>query len=270
MCKSSEGRCFSNLLDHVGHHSKDYRGRHGCVELLSENEKNNSDLCSDPPPHKKSLMFCCYHDMCNHMDSPLTKDLINNTLGEFQDSSDNHYASIANLQEPIDYINSQVWLRAATIAVPVCGAVILFVLVALAVKILRNENQNSTSHKLGSSYDHHVPSQSKHGCDKLEHSYDNILRKPHLKCLYHYQADDLQRIQVPLLIQNEISTHQSGNKNETNAKLNLMQDKTVVLDIEKVSPVCSKSNLINHVNNDKYVDIKFANDDKLFINSINH
>lgn len=101
---------------------------------------------------QKSLIFCCYHDMCNHVDSPQTKNLINNTL--LADTLDNSRESrlsqhIEDAHQPLDYSNSQVWFRAATIAVPVCGAVILFVLIALAVKILRSENQNSVNHKLG-------------------------------------------------------------------------------------------------------------------------
>jgi hypothetical protein len=286
MCKSSGGGCFSNFLDRVDHNSKDYRGRHGCLELISD--KENRALCEVGPGHnvnvhkKKSLIFCCYHDMCNHVDSPQTKDLLNNTLlGESLEGDSTPHANIGNLQQPIDYSNSQVWFRAATIAVPVCGAVILFVLIALAIKILRSENQNYTTHKLGTSpYEHRMSSQNKYGCDKLERTYDNILKKPQQqKCSYHYPGDDFQRIQVPLLIQNGISTHHSGNKNETNAKLNLMQGDasvvsdyreaskaSVVLDIEKVAPKCSKANLVNHVNNDtKYVHIKYAHPDKMFI-----
>ncbi|XP_044271902.1 BMP and activin membrane-bound inhibitor homolog [Tribolium madens] len=269
MCLSSEGGCFSSFLDHAGHHSKDYRGRHGCLEFLSE---ENRVVCAaasrDNATKKKTLTFCCHYDMCNHVDSPQTKDIINNTQQE-------SHATIGNLQQPIDYTNSQVWFRAATIAVPVCGAVILFVLIALAVKILRSENQNHATQKLGTSYEHHMPSQSKHGCDKLERTYDNILRRSqHQKCLYHqYQGDDLQRIQVPLLIQNKIGTSHTGNKNETNAKLNLMQGEhvindykdanvvSVVLDIEKITPKCSKTNLVHHVNTDKkYLDDKFINE----------
>ncbi|XP_008197557.2 BMP and activin membrane-bound inhibitor homolog [Tribolium castaneum] len=266
MCLSSEGGCFSSFLDHAGHHSKDYRGRHGCLEFLSE---ENRAICAAASNTKKTLTLCCHHDMCNHVDSPQTKDIINNTQQE-------PHATIGNLQQPIDYSNSQVWFRAATIAVPVCGAVILFVLIALAVKILRSENQNHATQKLGTSYEHHMPSQSKHGCDKLERTYDNILRRSqHQKCLYQYQGDDLQRIQVPLLIQNEIGTHHTGNKNETNAKLNLMQGDanvaSVVLDIEKITTKCSKTNLVHHVNSDKkYIEDKFTSDDKNFINSLNH
>lgn len=47
------------------------------------------------------------------------------------------------------YNNADVWFKAATIAVPICGAVILFALIALAVRILRNEAQSSPDYKLG-------------------------------------------------------------------------------------------------------------------------
>ncbi|KAJ8984981.1 hypothetical protein NQ317_016892 [Molorchus minor] len=39
MCKSIGGGCFSDLLDQpaaTAPHSSVYRGRHGCLELLSE------------------------------------------------------------------------------------------------------------------------------------------------------------------------------------------------------------------------------------------
>lgn len=45
-----------------------------------------------------------------------------------------------------DY-NSDVWFKVATIAVPICGAVILFILIALAIRILKNEGIDSP--KLG-------------------------------------------------------------------------------------------------------------------------
>lgn len=40
---------------------------------------------------------------------------------------------------PSDNHTNEIWLRAATIAVPICGALILFLLIAIAVKILRND-----------------------------------------------------------------------------------------------------------------------------------
>lgn len=47
------------------------------------------------------------------------------------------------------YSSADVWFKAATIAVPICGAVILFALIALAIRILRNEAQSSSDYKLG-------------------------------------------------------------------------------------------------------------------------
>lgn len=96
--------------------------------------------------NSKPTMACCFHDMCNHVDSPQVKDILNKTV--FAGDATEVHQSFGNLPQQIDYTNSQVWFRAATIAVPVCGAVILVVLMFLAVKILRNESQNSTSRKL--------------------------------------------------------------------------------------------------------------------------
>lgn len=94
-----------------------------------------------------------------------------------------------------------------------------------------------------------------------------ILRKPiqqpadhQHKCLYEFQSDDLPRIQMPLLnIQNEINSHHHNgdDKNETNAKLNLIhgehvindykEAKAVMLEIEKITPQCSDINLTKPV-----------------------
>jgi len=41
-----------------------------------------------------------------------------------------------------------VWFRAATIAVPICGALILLMLIALAVRILRTDSQIERNSKL--------------------------------------------------------------------------------------------------------------------------
>lgn len=49
-----------------------------------------------------------------------------------------------------EYNNNEVWFRAATIAFPICGAIILFILIALAVRMLKNDSLDSPS-KLGGS-----------------------------------------------------------------------------------------------------------------------
>lgn len=55
------------------------------------------------------------------------------------------YPYQANAEVPLsssDY-SSDVWFKVATIAVPICGAVILFVLIALAIRILKNDSIDS-------------------------------------------------------------------------------------------------------------------------------
>lgn len=45
-----------------------------------------------------------------------------------------------NAHLPASYASGEVWFKAATIAVPICGTVILFVLIAAAVRILRKDS----------------------------------------------------------------------------------------------------------------------------------
>lgn len=51
----------------------------------------------------------------------------------------NSMGSAVGSLAPSDNHTNEIWLRAATIAVPICGALILFLLIAIAVKILRND-----------------------------------------------------------------------------------------------------------------------------------
>ncbi|XP_037293094.1 uncharacterized protein LOC119188932 [Manduca sexta] len=48
--------------------------------------------------------------------------------------------------------NSEVWFKAATIAVPVCGALILFILVAIAVRMLKADALLHADRKLRGGY----------------------------------------------------------------------------------------------------------------------
>ncbi|XP_019874280.2 uncharacterized protein LOC109602362 [Aethina tumida] len=272
MCKSRGGGCFSDLLDHSASSSSSsgrstvYRGRHGCVELLPEIDQkarcDNHYENSKPYKfkHPKSLFVCCRHDMCNHVENPQTKNILNSTLfGHILEDSSNDPRQVTGHQETLLYSNSEVWFRAATIAVPICGAVILFVLIALAVKILKSENENSPSHKLGPAlYIHHLPSQSKNSCEKYpecyDRTYDNLLAKPHPTDHHHnllflHQNEEPHRqIHAPLLLQNEVY----GDKNETNAKLNLIQNENVCDYLEKNTDHFPEVNIAKKMNGDKF------------------
>ncbi|CAG9817266.1 unnamed protein product [Phaedon cochleariae] len=184
--------------------------------------------------------------MCNHVESPQTRNLMNDTLLD----TANRYQQ----QDTFLYSDSDVWFRAATIAVPICGAVILFVLIALAVKILKNEHQSSAMHKLGPTmYVHAMPQQSKPVKEKCPHdtfdrTYSNLLREGyvpthHNTCHPSPTADYQRHHQVPLLAPSEA-------KNTTNARYNFLNRDadsrtTFVLDIEKNQSGCSEVNVAN-------------------------
>lgn len=59
------------------------------------------------------------------------------------------YPVNAEMPLPSSDYNSDIWFKVATIAVPIFGAVILFILIALAIRILKNEGIDSP--KLGGS-----------------------------------------------------------------------------------------------------------------------
>lgn len=66
------------------------------------------------------------------------------------DNSNNPKAdNIRYYKDTKGYADSDIWFKAATIAVPICGGVILLVLILLAVKILKAETSDTSVHKLG-------------------------------------------------------------------------------------------------------------------------
>ncbi|CAG9786575.1 unnamed protein product [Diatraea saccharalis] len=146
MCRSpSDGGCYSELAPRRTHHA-----RHGCLHHLAETENEalsrcqNSPVAGRPPPSgEHSLLLCCFRDMCNHEDSPLSTARLNFTSGDVDTNS------VAS--ERGGY-NGEVWFKAATIAVPVCGALILFLLVAVAVRLLKADALLHADRKLRGGY----------------------------------------------------------------------------------------------------------------------
>ncbi|KAJ8909395.1 hypothetical protein NQ315_014521, partial [Exocentrus adspersus] len=166
---------------------------------------------------------------------------------DISEDSDNKHQQ----QAPFLYSDSEVWFRAATIAVPICGAVILFVLIALAVKILKNEHQNAMIQKLGPAmFVKAMPQQcssdtEKYGHHYFERTYDNVLRKEygvptnHQNIFYSNQSDDFpNQIQAPLLVQNELIPSNNGQTYDRNDRKELINcdggsASAVILEIDK-------------------------------------
>ncbi|XP_063826237.1 BMP and activin membrane-bound inhibitor homolog [Ostrinia nubilalis] len=148
MCRSPHGGgCYSELVaPRRTHHA-----RHGCLHHLADTEKEALSHCQNspvsggtPPPPDHSLLLCCFRDMCNHEDSPLSTARFN---ASGIDSDGNAVAS----ERGASY-NGEVWFKAATIAVPVCGALILFLLVAVAVRLLKADALLHADRKLRGGY----------------------------------------------------------------------------------------------------------------------
>lgn len=207
MCKSEGGGCFSDLEDYPDVH----RARHGCLEMLDRVQQEQCHQLSSSSSHLQ-ILWCCYKDLCNHIDSPENFKL--NT------SEDRLFFNGAP-QAPVGYNNNEVWFRAATIAVPICGALILFILIALAIKILRRD-----------SIEQDFIHGAKHGGSIFPPS---PTRKPRL-----HNLDDMSSKKVPLLLQHrnesqcimvmhpnsvhsqiKLTGGMHYEKNEANAKLNL-------------------------------------------------
>ncbi|XP_039752985.1 BMP and activin membrane-bound inhibitor homolog [Pararge aegeria] len=143
MCRSRKGGgCYSEVPPRRHH------ARHGCLHHLAEKQEEALSHCQNapsqggPPPRHHSLLLCCFKDLCNHEDSPVarTRNLTANDL-------ENSVAS----ERGASY-NGEVWFKAATIAVPVCGALILFILVAVAVRLLRADALLQADRKLRGGY----------------------------------------------------------------------------------------------------------------------
>ncbi|XP_014252810.1 BMP and activin membrane-bound inhibitor homolog [Cimex lectularius] len=142
LCKSESLGCFSDLTS-----STDFnKASHGCLELLPR-ERNHG--CQNLPGAPKglpqnTLLLCCKEDLCNHVDSPETRNKFNETIhavAAVHANNDEAQMLKGPTSRRPGYSSHEVWFKAATIAVPICGALILLMLILLAVKILKTDPQ---------------------------------------------------------------------------------------------------------------------------------
>uniref|UniRef100_A0AAR5QEL9 Activin types I and II receptor domain-containing protein n=1 Tax=Dendroctonus ponderosae TaxID=77166 RepID=A0AAR5QEL9_DENPD len=256
MCKSSSGGCFSDFLDPtVG---SAYIGRHGCVEYLTESLRHfcltekNGQIHNRDKQHPRSLLVCCSADLCNHADNPSIRILLNNSLDD-----DGKYPH----QTPESYLysNSEVWFRAATIAVPICGAVILFALIAVAVKLLRKENERYFQHKLRPAM-YVVPTEHQHETWPSHVSVRTPIYSPaHPSAFGVNEEEDMshRQSQMPLLVGHEGGNLANESKNDAYAKLNYVQcdrnsRKSLIVEIGKSTPDFSVAANLNLNSGDKF------------------
>ncbi|XP_022609798.1 BMP and activin membrane-bound inhibitor homolog [Seriola dumerili] len=140
MCKSELNACFTKVLDPLNANSP---LTHGCLDPIA----NAVDICSSSSNSRAAdalsgavgtTLECCHEDMCNYRglhDLAHTRD---STDSRFQPDSNNR-----NLVTRVQELASakEVWFRAAVIAVPIAGGLILVLLIMLALRMLRSENK---------------------------------------------------------------------------------------------------------------------------------
>ncbi|XP_026478841.1 uncharacterized protein LOC113385226 [Ctenocephalides felis] len=228
MCRSERGGCFSDAADRSQAKQKDtYRARHGCIEFLAELQQGLECYNASRGANASNvgLMWCCFKDMCNHVDNLDIRNLSTIYTGgvtrtELYDDSQTSTSGNA--------INDD-WFKAATIAVPICGALILFVLIALAVKILKTEGVNDQASKLGSHYIPGAPAQMHYsGPTNSLNCMPLLLQVCDNGCTdtsSNHSTGKTSTSALPLLVQNHTRTKLSyEKKNELNAKLNLINN----------------------------------------------
>ncbi|XP_071966204.1 BMP and activin membrane-bound inhibitor homolog [Antedon mediterranea] len=137
MCKSDTG-CYTEYIEDSIHGSRSYT--HGCVEDLAVNLCQTRENINNT---ETLTVLCCTSDMCNYdisVDRPITIP-----------ERDRNELDSRNTQ-PYHSVNRTVWFRAAVIAVPIGGACILFILILLAARMLKNEEKHferfNSGHKL--------------------------------------------------------------------------------------------------------------------------
>ncbi|EMP31616.1 BMP and activin membrane-bound inhibitor like protein [Chelonia mydas] len=115
---------------------------HGCLDSIA----NTADICQAKQAQNHSgttmpTLECCHEDMCNYRG---LHDVLSPPKGETSGQGsryqhDNSRNLITKVQELTS--SKELWFRAAVIAVPIAGGLILVLLIMLALRMLRSENK---------------------------------------------------------------------------------------------------------------------------------
>lgn len=137
MCKSELNACFSRLLDPQNTNSP---LTHGCLDSMAK----TTDMCRTAADEKSGAavpkLECCNEDMCNYRG---LHDVLSHPKSETSGGNKYQHESTRNLITKVQELTSskELWFRAAVIAVPIAGGLILVLLIMLALRMLRSENK---------------------------------------------------------------------------------------------------------------------------------
>ncbi|KAG7455222.1 hypothetical protein MATL_G00254350 [Megalops atlanticus] len=137
MCKSELNACFTKVLDPQNTNSP---LTHGCFDPIMNSGHVCISKATDDTRVGASTLECCHDDMCNYRG---LYDLAQ-ARGDASDHG-SHYQPEGgrNPGTRVQELAStkEVWFRAAVIAVPIAGGLILVLLIMLALRMLRSENR---------------------------------------------------------------------------------------------------------------------------------
>jgi len=169
MCKSAMGTCFSEIVDR----SDLSKSRHGCLELITSSDQSEA-VChhhhqsterrqhhkhqqQQHQQHQRPTVLCCQDDLCNYGAQQVQLMLLNSAVQPTHRSNESSPSTSSGGLELLTNSNGSggeasgagngsvghdLWLKAATIAVPIAGGCILVLLVLLAIRMLRRDREN--------------------------------------------------------------------------------------------------------------------------------
>ncbi|XP_076837323.1 BMP and activin membrane-bound inhibitor homolog b [Brachyhypopomus gauderio] len=137
MCKSELNACFTRVLDP---HSTKPPLSHGCYEPSA----GSGVACRSESTYEAlrgpAVLECCHEDMCNYRGlQDLTYSRGESLDRGVRPGAEGGRHLVARVQELPTA--KEVWFRAAVIAVPVAGSLVLALLVTLALRMLRSESR---------------------------------------------------------------------------------------------------------------------------------
>ncbi|KFW03691.1 BMP and activin membrane-bound inhibitor, partial [Eurypyga helias] len=143
MCKSELSACFSRLLDPQNTHSP---LTHGCLDSIA----STADICQakQAQNHSGTTTVSTLECLWPLRELPIQKPVLDTEISftffpSAGQGSRYQHDSSRNLITKVQELTSskELWFRAAVIAVPIAGGLILVLLIMLALRMLRSENK---------------------------------------------------------------------------------------------------------------------------------
>ncbi|CAH0381308.1 unnamed protein product [Bemisia tabaci] len=270
MCKSAGLGCFTESDQSFNRE----KARRGCLDTLPNKQQACQNVPRDNEPQLKTLVLCCASDLCNHPDTPNKSN---------ESSPSTSISGGAAVRDPLEklvmgagvlnpgagygvgagvggggvdpristhrpisyYTTNEIWFRAATIVIPIFGALFIFALIVLGVKILRSESldPSGSATKLKHSKHDRFPPNLNSSTTQIIHHFQDLtsnkkmpLLKPHPQLHQQQQTSENNSVSGFSPVKNIENTNNNllsnsilNTKNENYAKINNIDGSSGIL-----------------------------------------